>query len=53
MTREDSLRTKTWVPADGRYLTVNEISNNHLHNIRRTLQECTLMYRALPKGEDC
>jgi len=37
MTREDSLRTKTWVTEDGRYLTLNEISDDHLHNIRRMM----------------
>jgi hypothetical protein len=37
MTREDSLRTKMWVTEDGRYLTVNEISDDHLHNIRRMM----------------
>lgn len=37
MTREDSIRTKTWVTEDGRYLTVNEMTDDHLHNIRRML----------------
>ena len=46
MTREDSLRTKTWVTEDGRYLTVSEISDNHLHNIRR------MMLNDLPPGYD-
>jgi len=46
MTREDSLRTKTWVTNDGRYLAVNEISDDHLHNIRQ------MMLDDLPPGYD-
>lgn len=46
MTREDSLRTKTWVTEDGRYLTVSEISDDHLHNIHRMLLD------DLPPGYD-
>lgn len=37
MTPEDSIRTKTWVTDDGRYLTVDEISNDHLLNIQLML----------------
>jgi hypothetical protein len=37
MTREDSIRSKTWVTDDGRYLTVDEITDDHLHNIRLML----------------
>ena len=37
MTREDSIRTKTWVTEDGRYLTVDEITDDHLRNIRQRL----------------
>lgn len=37
MTREDSIRTKTWVTNDGRYLTVGEITSDHLRNIRHFL----------------
>ncbi len=37
MTRVDSICTKTWVTEDGRRLTVNEITDAHLRNIRRTL----------------
>lgn len=37
MTREDSIRTKTWVTDDGRYLTVDEITDDHLGNIRKML----------------
>jgi hypothetical protein len=34
MTREDSILHKMWVTDDGRYLAVNEIADDHLHNIR-------------------
>src|SRR4029077_3008597 len=37
MTREDSIRTQTWVTNDGRYLSVDEITDDHLCNIRRML----------------
>jgi hypothetical protein len=37
MTREDSIRTRTWVTEDGRYLTVDEITGDHLHSIRLML----------------
>lgn len=30
MTREDSIRTRTWVTNDGRCLTVAEIADDHL-----------------------
>lgn len=46
MTREDSLRTKTWVTNDGRYLTVDEITEDHLKNIR------SMMLSDLPPGYD-
>jgi hypothetical protein len=38
VTREDSIRTKTWVTEDGRYLTVDEITDDHLRNIRLMLR---------------
>jgi hypothetical protein len=38
MTREDSIRTRTWVTEDGRYLTVDQISDDHLENIRAMLR---------------
>lgn len=34
MTPENSIRAKMWITDDGRYLTVDEITNDHLHNIR-------------------
>lgn len=37
MTREDSIRTKTWVTDDGRCLVIGDIANDHLDNIRRML----------------
>ena len=46
MTREDSIRTKTWVTNDGRYLPVDEITSDHLRAIRRMLCE------GLPPGYD-
>jgi hypothetical protein len=39
MTREDSIRTKTWVTEDGRYLTVGEINYDHLFAIRSMLRK--------------
>jgi hypothetical protein len=38
MTREDSIRLKMWVTNDGRYLTVDEISPDHLLHIKEMLQ---------------
>jgi hypothetical protein len=38
MTREDSIRTRTWVTNDGRYLTVDEITDDHLIAIRGMLR---------------
>lgn len=38
MTREDSIRTRTWVTEDGRYLTVDEIGEDHLRNIGTLLR---------------
>lgn len=46
MTRADSLRTKAWITNDGRYLTVDEITVNHLHNIR------CMMLNDIPPGYD-
>lgn len=37
MTREDSILTKIWVTNDGRCLTVNEITDDHLRAIRNML----------------
>ena len=34
LTRESALRSKTWMTNDGRCLTVAEITDDHLHNIR-------------------
>jgi hypothetical protein len=41
VTREDSIRKRTWVTDDGRYLIVDEITDDHLRNIRHML--CTDM----------
>lgn len=38
MTREDSIRTKTWVTEDGRYLTVDQIPSDHLDKIHSMLR---------------
>ena len=38
MTREDSIRTKTWVTDDGRCLTVDEITPDHLLRIEEMLR---------------
>ena len=38
MTREDSIRTKTWVTNDGRYLTVDQMSADHLLRIEEMLR---------------
>ncbi len=38
MTREDSIRLKTWVTNDGRYLTVDQITPNHLRAIQAMLR---------------
>ncbi len=38
MTREDSIRTKTWVTEDGRYLTVDQIRPDHLLRIEHLLR---------------
>lgn len=38
MTREDSIRTKTWVTNDGRYLTVDQITADHLLRIDEMLR---------------
>lgn len=38
MTREDSIRTKTWVTEDGRYLAVDEIDPDHLSALRGMLR---------------
>ena len=38
MTREDSIRTKTWVTDDGRCLTVDEITPDHLLSIEEMLR---------------
>jgi hypothetical protein len=37
VTPENSIRIKTWVTNDGRYLTVDEISDDHLLNIQLML----------------
>ncbi len=37
MTHEDSIRLKAWVTNDGRYLTVDQISSDHLHYIKEML----------------
>lgn len=37
MTREDSIRLKTWVTEDGRYLTVDQITAEHLLRIEAML----------------
>lgn len=39
MTREDSIRLKTWVTDDGRYLTVDQISADHLRRIEEMLRQ--------------
>lgn len=46
MTREDSIRTRTWVTEDGRYLTPEEMTSDHLHSIRR------MLINDLPRGYD-
>lgn len=38
MTREDSIRTQTWVSEDGRYQTVDKIADDHLDAIRAMLR---------------
>jgi hypothetical protein len=38
VTREDSIRTKTWVTDNGRYLTVDKITDAHLRNIGSMLR---------------
>jgi hypothetical protein len=38
MTREDSIRTQTWVTNDGRYLTADAITPDHLAKIRDMLR---------------
>lgn len=38
MTREDSIRTRTWVTEDGRYLTVDQIASDHLLRIEEMLR---------------
>lgn len=38
MTREDSIRLRTWVTDDGRYLTVGEITEDHLRAIAGMLR---------------
>jgi len=39
MTREDSIRLKTWVTDDGRYLTIDQISADHLCRIEEMLRQ--------------
>jgi hypothetical protein len=39
MTREDSIRLKTWVTNDGRYLAVDQISPDHLLRIKEMLRQ--------------
>jgi hypothetical protein len=39
MTLEDSIRLKTWVTDDGRYLTVDQISADHLRSIEEMLRQ--------------
>ena len=46
MTREDSIRTRTWVTEDGRYLTVDQIAPDHLLRIEEMLRS------QLPPGYD-
>jgi hypothetical protein len=38
MTREDSIRAKTWVTNDGRYLAVDQITADHLLRIEEMLR---------------
>ena len=38
MTREDSIRLRTWVTDDGSYLTVGEITEDHLRAIAGMLR---------------
>ena len=38
MTREDSIRLRTWVTDDGRYLTIGEITEDHLRAIGAMLR---------------
>jgi hypothetical protein len=38
MTREDSIRLKTWVTNDGRYLAIDQISPDHLLRIKEMLR---------------
>lgn len=38
MTREDSIRMRTWVTEDGRYLTVDQITPDHLLRIEHMLR---------------
>ncbi len=38
MTPEESIRTRTWVTDDGRYLGVEEIGDDHLDAIRAWLE---------------
>ena len=51
MTREDSILNKIWVTNDGRYLTVDEITDDHLHNIRFML--CQGMTPGYAQVQDC
>lgn len=51
MTREDSIRTRTWVTDDGRYLTVDAITDDHLRNIRLML--CTDMTPDYDQAAGC
>ena len=39
MTREDSIRSKTWVTNDGRYLTIDQITLDHLLRIKCCLRQ--------------
>lgn len=38
MTREDSIRMRTWMTNDGRYLVVDKITPEHLTRIRAMLR---------------
>lgn len=46
MTREYSIRTKTWMTNDGRCLSIQEITEDHLRNIR------AMLINDLPPGYD-
>ena len=51
MTREDSIRLRTWVTDDGRYLTVDEITEDHLRAIAGMLRrEMTAGYDEASAG---